>query len=179
MSRSGKSHASKELVLKAIIICDDFAFVTRANTALQRVGCLPEVGARWILKSWPVNVLHEATLAVKTLAEAVDAHLIVIPGSRAHSLSSRLRDWLERWAADRQIRDAALAVMVDGIETGLTNTVSPELTLLVQKHGLNLITDAGVVSGNAGGAANDSARHPGPWQTPSPTEKPNPPSARS
>ncbi|MGO8701340.1 MAG: enoyl-CoA hydratase/isomerase family protein [Limisphaerales bacterium] len=73
----------------------------------------------------------------------------VIPARRAYSLPSWLRDWLERWAALRQIQDAALAVIDDDKDDGLTTKVSSELTQFVRKHGLNLITDEGAVGRDA------------------------------
>jgi hypothetical protein len=76
----------------------------------------------------------------RSILEAADAHLIVIPTPLVRALSSQLGEWLERWAAVRQIQDAALAVINDG-NHGFTNAASPELTKLVQKLGLNLILD--------------------------------------
>ena len=88
-------------------------------------------------------------MAEKILVEALDTHLIVIPARRAHSLPFWFRDWLERWAALRQIRDAALAVIDDGMDSRFTNPISPELTVFVQKNGLNLLTDEGAVGQGA------------------------------
>ena len=42
-----------------------------------------------------------------------------------------------------------MAVIDDGNHTDYANTVSPELNLLVQKHGLNLITDKGAKANDA------------------------------
>jgi hypothetical protein len=149
MSESEKLHASNNLIMKAIIICDDFAFVAQANAALQRVGCRPNIGAQWNIKSWPVNSLKQAVMAEKVLVEAADAHLIVIPARRAHSLPLWLRDWLERWAALRQIQDAALAVIDDGVDARFTKTMNPELTAFAQKNGLNFLTDEVAVGKDA------------------------------
>ncbi len=150
MSESKQLHAASDLIMKAIIIFDDFAFGAQAKAALRRVGYRPEIGAKWTIKSWPANALNQATMAEKTLAEAADAHLIVIPAQRAHSLPFWLRDWLERWAALRQIQDAALAVIDDGMNAGLTTTVSSELALLVRKHGLNFIAGESAIDQAAG-----------------------------
>jgi hypothetical protein len=141
MSKSKEWHAANDLIMKAIIFYDDFEFVARAKAALQRIGCRPDISARWIIKSWPVPSSNQAALAEKTLADGANAHLIVIPAQRVHPLPFWLHDWLERWAPVRQIKDAAVAVTGDGMNEGLTTTVSAELTLLVRKHGLNLIID--------------------------------------
>jgi hypothetical protein len=135
--------------MKAVIICDDVAFIGKANATLQRVGCQAGVSARWAIKSWPANVLNQAAMAEKTLVEAADAHLIVIPARHAHSLPFRLRDWLVRWAALRQIQDAALAVGGGGIDAGFAKTGSHELTRFARKHGLNFIAAESTVTKDA------------------------------
>ena len=140
MPKTETIDASDEVTLKSVIIYDDLAFVAKANATLQRVGSRPEVAACWSIKCWPRNALQSAVTMEKSIIEAADAHLIVIPTPRNRALSSHLREWLERWAALRQIQDAALAVINDGTY-GFTNAVSPELTMLVQKLGLNLILD--------------------------------------
>jgi hypothetical protein len=134
--------------MKAVIIGDDFAFVAQANARLQRVGRRADVRAQWSVKSWPVNALNQKTMAEKALVEAADAHLIIVPARRAHAFPPWLRDWLERWAALRQIPEAALAVLGDACSTDSTISVSPELTSFVRKNGLNFITDQGVVATN-------------------------------
>jgi hypothetical protein len=135
--------------MKAVLICDDFAFAARANTSLRRVGFCVGAKVQWTFQCWPVNALNQAVMAEKILVESADTHLIVIPRRRAQSTPLWLHEWLERWAAVRQIPDAAVAVIEDGDHTDLTNAVSPELTLLVRRHGLNLITDNGVTPNDA------------------------------
>jgi hypothetical protein len=149
MSKSEKHHSSTELIMKAVLICDDFAFAARANTSLRRAGFCAGAKVQWTIQCWPVNALNQAAIAEKILVESADAHLIVIPGRRAQSTPLWLQEWLERWAAVRQIPDAAVAVIEDGDHTDLTNPVSRELTSLVQKHGLNLITDNGATANAA------------------------------
>jgi len=143
MLKPGKPDASSALWMKAVIIYDDFAFLANASAALKRAGCRPEVSAQWIIKNWPVKALHQLDVAETVLFETADAHLLVLPARLAHSLPFWLRDWLERWAALRQIQDAALAVMGEDIGTDFTGTVSPELARLALRHGLILIADGG------------------------------------
>jgi hypothetical protein len=143
MSKSEKHHSSKDLIIKAVLLCDGFAFAARANTLLRGVGERAGVRVRWTIQCWPVNALSQATIAEEILVESAHTHLIVLPGRRAHSIPLWLYEWLERWAAVRQIPDAALAIIDDGNHTDYAKTVSPELNLMVQKHGLNLITGKG------------------------------------
>jgi len=142
-TRNQAEPTSCDLIMKAIIICDDFAFAAKADAILTRVGRRPDINVQWTLKGWPVSALNQPFMVEKTLLEAADAHLIVIPGRLAHFLPPSLLGWLERWAALRQIPDGAVAVVADDVRAGYTKTVNPELTSFIQKHGLNFITDEG------------------------------------
>jgi len=132
--------------MKAIIICDDSAFAAKSRVLLRRVGDRPGVNVRWAIKTWPVNALLDPGLSERALLGGADAHLVVIPGKHAQSLSSHLRVWLNRWAALRQLRDAAVGVIGDDDDSGAIIDVSLELRLLVQRHGLSLIHDEAAVS---------------------------------
>ena len=105
------------------------------------MGCRPGVNIRWAIKNWPINALHHASLSERALLESADAHLIIIPGKDARSLSSHLNNWLNRWAALRELGDAAVGVIGDDTESVARTDVSLALRLLVQRHGLNLIHD--------------------------------------
>jgi len=55
--------------MKAVIICDDFAFAATANATLRRVAYRAGVSVRGTIKCWPVNALNETTLsAMKRLS---------------------------------------------------------------------------------------------------------------
>jgi hypothetical protein len=146
MSNFEQLRVSSDLIMKSVVIGNDLAFVAKANATLQRVGCHPDVSARWTVKSWLVNAVTQATMAEETLVAAADANLIVIPTRYAHAPPFWLRKWLERWTALRQIEDAALAVIDDCVDADFTGIMSPELALFARKHGLNLITDEGTVA---------------------------------
>ena len=132
--------------MKALVFYDDSAFAARASSTLQRVGHRSNVHVRWMIKTWEIYALHDAVMLEKALLEGADAHLIVIPGRYARSLPAHLRDWLERWAVLRRIEDAAVGVVGDAINSGLTNEVGLELRSLIKKHGLKLITKEARVS---------------------------------
>ncbi len=144
-----KLHATGDFTMKSVIIYEDLAFLANAIAKLQRVGCRPKVNARWTIKSWPINTLEQEAPAERSLIEAADAHLIVIPARYARTLPLGLREWLERWATLRQIQDAAVAVIGDATHADFPRTVSPELAILVQKQGLNFIIDEVPVARNA------------------------------
>ena len=149
VSKPEKLQTAADFIMKSVIVYDDLAFFANANARLQRVGSRPEVGARWTIEGCPINTLEQEATAEKSLIEAADAHLIVIPAQHAHAFPLHLREWLEQWAALRQIQDAALAVIGGGTHADFSKTVSPELTTFVLQHGLNLIVDEGPIAGNA------------------------------
>ncbi len=158
MSKLRKFHSSSDLLMKALIVYDDFASAAKANATLQRIGHRAEVKVQWIIKPWQVNVLREETPAENALTDAVDAHLILFAGRRAQSIPFWIRDWLERWVPRREIQDAAVAVINDGYGGGLAPSASSELATLVQQHGLNFIADEST-------AAKDAGRlFVGPWR---------------
>jgi hypothetical protein len=130
-------------IMKAVIICDDFAFRAHAASALARVGNHAGINVRWTTKCWPINALNESALAEKVLVEALDAQLILFPESRAWPLSPTVFDWLNRWAARRTVQDAGLGVIKDGNEAQLTTSLVPELSSFVRQHGLSFIVDGG------------------------------------
>jgi hypothetical protein len=133
--------------MKSLILSDDSSMLAKAEAALLRVGSRSEVGALWIIKSWPVNALTRASLAKEALIEATDTHLVILPMRRAHSFPFWLRDWLHQWAGLREIPDATLAVMGDGARAEFSRPVSPELARLVLQHNLNLIIEQGPADG--------------------------------
>jgi hypothetical protein len=133
--------------MKATIFCDDSVFAAKARSLLRRVGDLPGVSVRWTIKAWPVGALHHASVSERALLESADAHLVVLPGKHARSLSADLRDWLNRWATQRQLEDAAVGVIGDEAGSDPTSEVSLELRLLIERHGLNLI-HAGAATSN-------------------------------
>jgi hypothetical protein len=140
MPKAEEPNHSGEVILKSVIIYDDLSFVAKATATLKRVGHRAEVDARWLVRSWPANALHSVVTMDRATLEAVDAHLIVIPFPRHRTLPFHLREWLGRWAALRQIQDAALAVIDDGSQS-FNHAISAELKTFVQKLGLNLILE--------------------------------------
>ena len=138
-----KFYPPNDLIMKAVVICDDFAFAAKADATLQRVGYQAGVNVQWTIKCWPVNALNDSAPAEKALGETLDAHLILLPARRVQSLPSSVVDWLERWATRRQIDDAALGVINDGNAADLTEPVSPALSRLIRQYDLNFIIDEG------------------------------------
>lgn len=126
--------------MKALIIYDNFAFAAKANTILQRASDRLDSTIHWNVRPWRVDALNLARNADEALLDAADSHLIVFAGHRAQSTPSWLLDWLERWAACRQIQDAAFAVIGGRNGQMLSMSAMPELSRFAKRHGLSFIT---------------------------------------
>lgn len=127
--------------MKALIIYDDFAVAKTASAALQRATYHADVTVHWNISPWRADMLKLQSVAEEALMAAIDAHLIVLAGRCARSLPGWLKDWLERWAARRQIHDVALAVIGDGNAAARSAPATPGLFQFARRHGLSLIFD--------------------------------------
>jgi hypothetical protein len=100
-----------ELTLKAAVIYDDFDFAARTAVLLERAAIRSDEAMKWDVKPWRLDLLKPASLAAAALDETLDADLIVVALCKTHLLPGELLEWLEHWAAHRQIGDAALMVL--------------------------------------------------------------------
>jgi hypothetical protein len=99
------------LTLKAAIIYDDFDFAARTAALLEHAAVRSDEAMQWDIKPWRLDLLKPSALAEAALAETIDADLVVVALSRIHLPPDILLDWLERWAARREIQEAALMVL--------------------------------------------------------------------
>src|SRR5215470_10113768 len=111
MSNRIKLSIPASFCMKAVIISDDPAFASYATSTLARVGRQAGVDVLWTTKFWSIDSLNEPALAEKALVEASDAHVILFPAHRTHSLPDWIFNWLARWAAARTIQDAAVGII--------------------------------------------------------------------
>ncbi len=100
-----------ELTLKAAIIYDDFEFAARTAALLEHAAIRSDEATKWDVKPWRLDLLKPSSLATAALEETLDADLIVVALCKTHLLPDELMRWLEHWAAQRQIGDAALMVL--------------------------------------------------------------------
>jgi hypothetical protein len=145
MSKLHSLHTAHGPAMKALIIYDNFAFAAKANTMLQQAADRTDAAMHWNIRPWRVDSLNMVRNADEALMDATDTHLIVFAGHRAQSIPSWLLDWLERWVACRQIKDAAFAVIGGRNGETLSASASPELSRFAERHGLSFITDDGFI----------------------------------
>jgi len=140
--------------LNAVIIYDDPASAVKVNTMMERVFNRTGQVALWNVKPWRLDLLNLPPMATRALSDTADAHLIVFALHPAQSTPRWLLAWLEQWARNRQIQEAALAVFTAGDD--VPPAPAPELPQFAKRHGLNFIfQDSGLATPEAA----ISARH--------------------
>ena len=142
MSAVQKEQVSGEN-MQAVIIYDDLDVASRAIARLDNASRTGGEITRWGLKWWRLEVLSGESTAQEALAESADAHLIVLAVHNQAEISPALMNWLEGWAARRQVQDAALAVFDGASGDTLSLAASPELSEFATREGLSLIVDEG------------------------------------
>jgi len=128
-----------DATMNAVVLYDTFDFAAKANAMLERAAHWTDEAMHWSVKPWRVDMLKLPPAAEAALAEAAEAHLMVLELRQVPSLLPWLGDWLERWAACRQVQDAALAVWDGGNAVSRSARATPELSQFAGRHGLSLI----------------------------------------
>lgn len=126
--------------MKAIILYDLFVLATKANAMLYRAAHRADLTLYWEVTPWQVDLLHRSLTAEVAFKDAQEAQLLVLAVHDQATLPAWLLDWLEHWAQQRLVKDAALAVF-DGSGNGdaLSVFAAPALSQLAQRHGLSFI----------------------------------------
>ena len=128
-----------DATMSAVIIYDKCDFAAKAKAMLERVGHRTDESTHWSFKPWRADILKLPPTAEAALAEAAEAHIILLAVRHVQSLLPWLVNWLERWAKCRQVQEAALAVW-DGGNTGTPSAqAEPELSQFTGRYGLSLI----------------------------------------
>ena len=128
-------------VVNAVIIYDDLSSAAQANAILERAFHRAGEITEWNVKPWRLDLLNQPPIAAEALKETEDAHLIVFAFGRRRPYPIWLFEWLEKWAAQRRIGEAALAVFISGGNDVSAIPIVPELPQFAERHGLNFIFD--------------------------------------
>jgi hypothetical protein len=131
----------EQLTMKALIIYDDFELAGRANAMLQRTADQTGLKVKWDVKPWRSDTLKLPVLGDQALREAMDAHLIVIAICQAKPVLGSVMQWLEKWAAQRQIPDAALALLGEEKNDVYSAAAMTEFAHFASEHHLSFIMD--------------------------------------
>jgi hypothetical protein len=151
--------------MKALIIYQNFASAMKANAALQNLKLNSDTRVGWEVVPVRMEMLKFPPATTEALLAAIDVHLVLFIGSFSQALPHWVLDWLQRWAAARQVKDAVIAISTGAYggvpalrviralrqfagESGLSFIVSPEIV-----HGPWIAQRAGEAS------ASESCRH--------------------
>src|SRR5690348_6453428 len=119
---------------KAVIIYDDIGSAARATALLERVADRVDGALKCDVKLWRLDALWQPTLAAITNAVAADAGLILFVLNGSRPPRADLLNWLERWSANRRIKDAAVALF--GTEEDSAAPLRSELERFARRRGL-------------------------------------------
>jgi hypothetical protein len=97
--------------LKSVMVYDDFNFAAHAAAMLEWVAGQADQNLKWDVKPWRLDLLRQLSLTELAEAEAADADLVVLALTEPQSPSDDLLNWLEHWAARREIEDAAVMLL--------------------------------------------------------------------
>ena len=131
---TAQSNTGSDLILRAVIIYDDFDSATRAAALLERVAVHADEGLKWDIKPWRSEVLKQTALAALTCAVAANADLMVLALRQARSMPAGLLAWLTDWARQRRIPDAAVLAMPP--DDDVLAERWGELKTFTKRHGL-------------------------------------------
>ena len=127
--------------MNIVIIYDrvDLALATSAilASAASRAGEASPIN----VKPWRLDLLGHSSDSEAAVNDAADAHIVVLALHMIAELPAALRNWLEEWAACRQVQDAALAIFDGREERALSSIVRPTLSRFARRHGLSFISD--------------------------------------
>jgi lysyl-tRNA synthetase class I len=94
-----------DATMTAMIIYDKCDSAAKAKEMLERVAHRTDERTHWSVMPWRADMLKLSPTAEVALAEAAEAHLILLAVRQVQSLLPWLVDWLERWA--KQAEDLA------------------------------------------------------------------------
>ncbi|HXC36703.1 MAG TPA: hypothetical protein VNV43_12560 [Candidatus Acidoferrales bacterium] len=131
--------------MKALIIYQDFASAVKANTALQNLTLPADTRVDWEVVPMRMEMLKFPPAATEALEAATDAHLVLFAGALSQSLPFWLLDWLQLWAAVRQVQDAIVAVTAGANGDAPALPVINALRQFAGQHGLSFIIGADTI----------------------------------
>jgi hypothetical protein len=140
----------------ALVIYEEWDFAANVSARLEGATQRSDATIHWSVKPWRVDILQLAAADERALAEASEAHLIVLAVRRVQCILPWLVTWLERWAMCRQIQEATLAIWQGTSADVLSAQTMPELSHLADAHRLRLMfADTSMFEGECARAAGD------------------------
>jgi hypothetical protein len=124
--------------LKAVMVYDDRNFAARAAALLEAVARQADQNFKWEVSPWRLDILRKLSLTEIAEAETVDADVVVFALTESYSLPDDLVNWLEHWAARREIDDAAVMLIQPG-QPAAPSPLAARLRLFAETRGLTFL----------------------------------------
>ena len=133
--------------MKALVIYPNFVSAMKTNTALQNLKLHGDTQADWEIVPVRMEMLKFPPTTTEAVMAAMDAHLVLFIGAFSQSLPSWVLEWLQRWAAVRQVKDAVIAVNAGAYGDATSLRVIRALREFAGEHGLGFIMSPEIVHG--------------------------------
>jgi hypothetical protein len=150
-----------EVSMNAVVIYESSEAARQANAILRRASDRADATTQWNVRQWRVELLGWPPFARRALDDAIEAHLLLLAIGNATEFPPELLNWLEVWAARREVQDAAMAVLDNTGGDTVSASVARVLHEFAERHGLSLIR-GDVTSGEEESAA-EPATHWKDW----------------
>ena len=124
----------------AMIIYQESDLARKASAHLRQASHRAGNATEWKIKPWRMEFLHRPPLATEAFQDATEAHLLMFAIYPQAEFSIRFLRWLETWATQRRVKDAALAVLDDGPDDPGPGTVAQALREFAQRNRLCFIS---------------------------------------
>ena len=126
--------------MKALIVYDHIGSAVKASTALREATSCTEAHAAWEIKLWRSDEMRFRRVADDALGDAGDADLVICAVRQARLLPPWVKEWLQRWATQRQVVNAALALVVDKTDHPSGTEEIEELYHFAMRHNLTILS---------------------------------------
>lgn len=148
-----------EAIMNAVIVYDDNAIAAKAKAMLDRAAWRADEALLWSVKPWKFEMLLWPPTAATVLDDARTAQLLVLAIRDPAAPPSWLLDWLEQWALERHVPEAALAVFDGKHGDSLSSPPSRALSRFAERHGLCFILDDVLPGAEEAAAFPDDPHH--------------------
>lgn len=127
--------------MNAVIVYDDNTIAAKAKAMLDRAAWRADEALCWNVKPWKFEMLLWSPTAAAVLDDARTAQLLVLAIRDPAAPPSWLLDWLEQWALQRHVPEAALAVFDGRHGDSLSAPPTRAWSQFAERHGLCFIVD--------------------------------------
>ena len=146
-----EASSDRDPAIGVIIVYEDFHCGLRAMQLYERLTKSFAHDCRFQLNLWKCDILGLPPVAEFAADAAASADLVMISLDRDAKISSKLKTWIEEWAARKTSTDVALVVLVNraGDSPGGLNSAGGYLRDVARRGGMKFFADSAETSCDA------------------------------